>query len=168
MNNNDDKHLNFVLHHYRKGALDTSKALRTVKERSGNQQTPTSRRPVLRRWVGIAASLLCLAAFATALTIFVWDRPKVNDAAHTSSSVEVSMQQSATTVSVPKTFHFDNTPLREVLDELSNYYGIRLVADQEDKRLTGDFEADSLNMTIRLIEEVLDVTISREDNYGRP
>ena len=78
------------------------------------------------------------------------------------------MQPSAATVSVPKTFHFDNTPLREVLDELSNYYGVTLTADQEDKRLTGDFEADSLDMTIRLIEEVLDITISREDNYGRP
>lgn len=164
MNNNDDKHLDFVLRHYRKDTLDTNKALRSVKERGGSQQ----RRPILRRWVGIAASLLCLAAFATALTIFVWDRPKVNDTARPASSAEVNMQPSSATVSVPKTFHFDNTPLREVLDELSNYYGIRLVADQEDKRLTGDFEADSLNMTIRLIEEVLDVTISREDNYGRP
>lgn len=168
MNNDDDKYLDFVLRHYRKDTLDTNKALRTVKERSGSQQTPTSRRPILRRWVGIAASLLCLAAFATALTIFVWDRPKVNDTARPASSAEVNMQPSSATVSVPKTFHFDNTPLREVLDELSNYYGVTLTADQEDKRLTGDFEADSLNMTIRLIEEVLDITISREDNYGRP
>lgn len=164
MNNNDDKHLDFVLRHYRKGVLDTSKALRTVKERGGSQQ----RRPVLWRWTGVAASLLCLVAFAVALSIFVWDRPRGNDAAHTPSSVEVNMQPSATTVGVPKTFHFDNTPLREVLDELSNYYGVTLTADQEDKRLTGDFEADSLNMTIRLIEEVLDVTISREDNHARP
>ena len=163
-NNDDDKHLDFVLRHYREGALDTSMALRSVKERGGSQQ----RRPVLRRWLGIAASLLCLAAFATALTIFVWDRPRGNDAAHPSSSAEVNMQPSSATVSVPKTFHFDNTPLREVLDELSAYYGVRLSADQEGKRLTGDFEADSLNMTIRLIEEVLDVTISRKDTHARP
>ena len=164
MNNDDDKYLDFVLRHYRKGALDTSMALRSVKERGGSQQ----RRPVLWRWAGVAASLLCLAAFATALTIFVWDRPKVNDTARPASSAEVNMQPSSATVSVPKTFHFDNTPLREVLDELSAYYGVRLSADQEDKRLTGDFEADSLNMTIRLIEEVLDITISREDNHARP
>lgn len=164
MNNNDDKHLDFVLRHYRKDTLDTNKALRSVKERGGSQQ----RRPLLWRWVGIAASLLCLAAFATALTIFVWDRPKVNDTARPASSAEVNMQPSSATVSVPKTFHFDNTPLREVLDELSAYYGVRLSADQEGKRLTGDFEADSLDMTIRLIEEVLDVTISRKDTHARP
>lgn len=164
MNNNDDKHLDFVLRHYRKDTLDTNKALRSVKERGGSQQ----RRPVLWRWAGVAASLLCLAAFATALTIFVWDRPKVNDTTRPASSAEVNMQPSATTVSVPKTFHFDNTPLHEVLDELSAYYGVRLSADQEGKRLTGDFEADSLDMTIRLIEEVLDVTISRKDTHARP
>ena len=164
MNNNDDKHLDFVLRHYREGTLDTNKALRSVKERGGSQQ----RRPVLWRWAGVAASLLCLAAFATALTIFVWDRPKVNDTTRPASSAEVNMQPSSATVSMPKTFHFDNTPLREVLDELSAYYGVRLSADQEGKRLTGDFEADSLDMTIRLIEEVLDVTISREDNHARP
>lgn len=164
MNNDDDKYLDFVLRHYRKDTLDTNKALRSVKERGGSQQ----RRPLLWRWAGVAASLLCLAAFATALTIFVWDRPNVNDTVRPASSAEVNMQPSSATVSVPKTFHFDNTPLHEVLDELSAYYGVRLSADQEGKRLTGDFEADSLDMTIRLIEEVLDVTISREDNYGRP
>lgn len=59
-------------------------------------------------------------------------------------------------------FHFAGTPLREVLNDLSAYYGVRLYATKPDKRLTGDIHADSLNSVIQLIEQTLGVDISVE------
>ena len=58
-------------------------------------------------------------------------------------------------------FHFDDTPLPEVLDHLGKWYGVKLKATDTDKHLTGDFAADSLDTIINMIEEVLDVEIMR-------
>lgn len=157
---NDNKNLNFVLHHYRDGALDTQKALREVEMKAGGQPS-ASRRPALRRWVAVAASLLCLVAFAAVLTIYRSHTTRTTDTAAPSPTVVASRQSTDSTAREPNTFHFDNTPLPEVLADLSAYYGVVLVADREDCRLTGYFTADSLDVTIRLIEEVLDVDISQ-------
>ena len=55
--------------------------------------------------------------------------------------------------------HFDNTPLSEVLEELSKLSGTRYTASDERKRLTGDFETDSIPQVIQVIEETLGVQI---------
>ncbi len=55
--------------------------------------------------------------------------------------------------------HFENTPLEEVLDELGQLSGKKYVASDESKRLTGDFETDSIPEVIHVIEETLGVTI---------
>lgn len=59
-------------------------------------------------------------------------------------------------------FHFDNTPLPTVLDDLSTYYNIRLSCPGgESKRLTADFHTDSLSTIIGMIEETLNVNIKQ-------
>lgn len=59
------------------------------------------------------------------------------------------------------TFHFNDTPLPEVLRDLSAYYHVRLTCDDSsDKRLTGDFHTDSLDVIISIINETLDISIS--------
>lgn len=59
------------------------------------------------------------------------------------------------------TFHFNDTPLPEVLRDLSAYYHVRLTCDDGSaKRLTGDFHTDSLDSIISIINETLDVNIS--------
>lgn len=74
-------------------------------------------------------------------------------------------------------FEYENTPLSEVLDELSDYYGVELyqAADGSsgygtetgraypEKCLTGTFGAEDLDQIIGLIEEALGVEI----RYGR-
>ena len=55
--------------------------------------------------------------------------------------------------------HFDNTPLSEVLEELSKLSGMRYTASDESKRLTGDFDVDSIPQVIQVIEETLGVQI---------
>lgn len=59
-------------------------------------------------------------------------------------------------------FHFENTPLKEVLACLSDYYHVQLTSDDPDKRLSGDFDADSIQQITALIEHALNVRIERK------
>ena len=56
-------------------------------------------------------------------------------------------------------FHFQDTALPYVLADLSDYYHVHLTCASTDKRLTGDFDADSLDTIVRLIEKTLDIKI---------
>ena len=58
-------------------------------------------------------------------------------------------------------FHFDDTPLHEVLRDLSACYNVSLICPAADgKRLTADFHADSLRNIVDMIEETLGVEIN--------
>jgi len=59
-------------------------------------------------------------------------------------------------------FHFDDTPLAEVLGTLSRYYHVSLTAPDTSKRLTADFDADSLDDIINLVNQTLNVSITKE------
>lgn len=59
-------------------------------------------------------------------------------------------------------FIFDKTPLNEVLDCLSEYYQVSFAATGLSKQLSGEFNADDLDLIIKLIESALDVTIIRK------
>ena len=56
-------------------------------------------------------------------------------------------------------FYFQDTALPYVLADLSDYYHVHLTCASTDKRLTGDFDADSLDTIVRLIEKTLDIKI---------
>ena len=56
-------------------------------------------------------------------------------------------------------FHFQDTALPYVLADLSDYYQVRLTCANKDKRLTGNFDADSLETIVKLIEKTLDIKI---------
>jgi transmembrane sensor len=59
-------------------------------------------------------------------------------------------------------FHFNDTPLSEVLRDLSAYYHVRLTCeDGSDKHLTGDFHTDSLDTILSIINETLEVKIEK-------
>lgn len=59
-----------------------------------------------------------------------------------------------------RSFRYVDTPLAEVLQELSAHFGRTLTTDQPARRLTGEFEGDELGEIIALIEEALDLTIN--------
>ena len=56
-------------------------------------------------------------------------------------------------------FIFDSTPLKEVLETLSEYYKVSFVANDLDKQLSGEFYTEDLDLIISLIESALDVHI---------
>jgi transmembrane sensor len=57
------------------------------------------------------------------------------------------------------TFVFEDTPLKEVLLTLGNYYGVSFGATDMKKRLSGEFSTEDLDLIIELIESALDVKI---------
>ncbi len=62
-------------------------------------------------------------------------------------------------------FVFHETPLSQVLTTLSDYYRTPLRspdADSADKKLTGEFEVESLDVILHLIETALDVRIYQQ------
>ena len=59
------------------------------------------------------------------------------------------------------TFIFDKTPLKEVLECLSEHYHVSFAATDLSKQLSGEFAAEDLDLIISLIESALDVTIVR-------
>ena len=143
-----DKEQEFVLHYYQPHKLDADQAIKCLNPR------PTRR----LRWVAVAASLLALAVFATVMTFSLspTDRPT----ATTVSKSPAPPAQETKTAAV--TFHFDDTPVNDVLRQLGNYYGVVLSANDTTKHLTGDFCSDDLNHTLRMIEEVLCINIAIE------
>jgi transmembrane sensor len=60
------------------------------------------------------------------------------------------------------TFIFDKTPLKEVLETLSDYYKVSFAATDLDKQLSGEFYAEDLDLIISLIESALDVHIVKK------
>ena len=56
-------------------------------------------------------------------------------------------------------FIFDMTPLKEVLETLSEHYKVSFAATDLDKQLSGEFYAEDLDLIISLIESALDVHI---------
>lgn len=141
-----DRSLEFVLHHYQTGKFDTQKALRKV--------SPTKVIPLWRK-VAVAASftlLLLAGAYAAYTTVFL-SQPEE----------PIKSEQPATTTTVVQTskhFHFDNTPLPDVLKKLGEHYHVTLTANNTDKHLTADFDSDNLEQTIEMIEHVLEVKIT--------
>lgn len=60
-------------------------------------------------------------------------------------------------------FIFDHTPLKDVLNCLSEYYHVSFAATDLSKELSGEFNTDNLDLIIELIESALDVTIIRKN-----
>jgi ferric-dicitrate binding protein FerR (iron transport regulator) len=58
------------------------------------------------------------------------------------------------------TFVYEDTPIPVVLDELSAYFGVRLMASDPSKRLSAEFDADRLEDILALIEQTLEITIT--------
>ena len=148
-----NKDLDFVVHHYQEDAFDTKAAFEKVSRLANKQHHKPSS---LRRWLAIAASLLCIFALAAIITWQVSKpaEPKVQ------SPIEVEATGNGTHVTA--SIHFDDTPLPDVLNELGAYYGVTLTASDSTRHLTGDFSGETLDDILNIIEEVLNVEIKKQ------
>lgn len=145
MNNFDDKDLEFVVRHYRKGHLDTNKAWRSFMARSGRTHVSTFRR------TGIAAAITLFLGISAALA-FNWDH--IFPTEHVSPLIEVRSD-----VVILK---YDNEPIGNVLKELSAHYGKDLRTSDPTRRISGEMEATSLDEIVDILESTLNINITVE------
>lgn len=61
-----------------------------------------------------------------------------------------------------KKFVYKNTPLSEVLKDLSEHFHVKLTCVSTGKTLTAEFDTDNLDEIISMIEKTLDVKIRKE------
>lgn len=152
----EDKELDFVLQHYEEKRFSPEEAMNKF-----GAKRPARRIP-LRRIVAVAASLLCLVVMAAVaswqLGVFGSAKPAVERSSPVNT--EINIPASADSNPAPN-FHFDDTPLPEVLSEIGQYYGVQLQANDTTHHLTGDFTGEQLDDIVASIEEVLGVNISR-------
>ena len=147
----------FVLSHYTPGHFDSLQARRRLQ-----QQHPELCNQRQWHWHRIAAAAAAVTIFVTAYALLSNPWSSENQPVTTSDvPVKVAKVQ-------PHSFHFDHTPLSEVLRQLEQVYGVSLVASdtlnpttRQPLRLTADFEADSLSALLPLIEEALGVTLQQ-------
>lgn len=59
-------------------------------------------------------------------------------------------------------FHFDHTPLPQVLRTLSTYYGLTFTANDTTRQLTGDFDARDRETVVSIIEQTLNINIKQQ------
>lgn len=146
----NDKELDFVLQHYEENRFDPDKAIRRIQPAGPRRRY---------RWIAVAASVLCLTVMAAT---WVWQTawPSASPA----DVPAVTAVATPDTVQVSGSFHFDATPLPEVLRALGHHYGVQLAASDTTRCLTGDFSGETLGEILAMIENVLDVTISQNGN----
>ena len=153
-----NKEHQFVLHHYEPGRFDTRRALEKL--HATQHPTPITHHPTwLRVAAAIAAVVVFVGAYALLSTPHMADGPSPLGRSGGVSSVSSSAEA----------FHFDRTPVSQVLRRLEDAYGVTLVASDtldsatgQPLMLTADFTPDSLSRLLPLIEQALNITIKRE------
>ena len=149
MKNNLDQDLDFVLKHYEENKFDTGDAISKFHAKTGT----THRILIGRRWWAAAA-----AVFAAAFVLFAGGYGIYSLV----QKGQVPVAQTSESHTAPHIFVFDNTPLADVLEELSGYYGRKLTAPASDKCLSATFPEDSLGVIVAAIETALEIDITIE------
>lgn len=149
MNHWDDNDLAFVAGCYDKGRFDTRNAIARFHE--------TDSKAAHRRWwmAAAAAAASVVVLFAAGYGIRTWIRAAQEPAPVEQPAVT---QEAAGT----HTFVYDNTPVDQVLAELSAYYGCTLTTPPTDKRLTGTFPDGDVKLIVSAIESALGIEITIE------
>ncbi len=150
----------FVLSHYQHGKLDAQQALQNVKERlqqEEHHQQKARTAPLWQRLRHVAAAVVLVLVMVSAYAIY---RSSAN---HQSSTPSTPQPTAITQSAQPKSFHFDDTPINQVLAELDAYYDLQLSASDTTKHLSGDFEAESPEMLIDMIEQTLGIEVKRSE-----
>lgn len=154
----NDNELDFVLHHYRQGSLDTRRAWQRFLAKRGLQPARSFRR------IAVAASVTFAIGIAVAAGLIGYrhyyipqgTKPK---AVPTDSAYNTNEEHGADTTTV---FHYDNTPINSVLNELSRHYGVKLSTNDTTKSVSGEIEAASADDAIDIIEATMNIKISKK------
>lgn len=167
---NDDE-LQFVVHHYEEGALDTDRAWKrfrqhtggSARESGGGRSISMSHRRLSMATRRIAASVSIALIVSGSIACGLWYAARQTPTADAPDAPQ-------TTVATPYRYllpqgesvvlKYEDAPIDDVLSELSSYYGRTLVLQgSSDRSISGEIEATSLEEVVEILEATLDVEI---------
>ena len=148
-----DKELDFVAKHYEDGRFDPENAIRRFHARTGKKHQNT---PHHRLWAAAAA------IFAAVFVLFAGGYGVYSVIHNTTATSRPSEPVRQTEPPSAHIFVFENTPLSNVLEELSSYYNCSLTASNADICLSASFPDDDLENIVSAIETALDIDITIE------
>lgn len=147
----NEKELAFVAQHYKEGHLDAVSAWENVIKRESNNT---------RRWA-VAAMAALVVTFSMAIGWYGhqhWIVPEAKSSA-TDTVINSTEKVAADCLRV---YHYNDTPINEVLRDVSAYYQVELVANDSTKHISGEFEASSLQEVIAILESTVQVKITQK------
>lgn len=164
---NDDE-LQFVARHYEENALDSDRAWRRLRQRTGSKHRRTfalagAGWSTSARRTAAAASILLIVGASVACGIwYVRQQAATPDVPAPTATAPTAPYRYITPKAESIVLKYDNAPIDDVLRELSSYYGRQLVLLGETTRsrcISGEIEATSLEEVVEILEATLDVKI---------
>lgn len=158
----NEKELEFVSRHYKKGRLNTDKAWGRLR---GSRTTSPLQLAGLRReteqergYKAIAASVAIVLGLSVALaynwsTIFPSTEQEVVDK-HAPAMPIIEAKDSCVVLK------YDNEPIGKILGELSGYYHCNVSTEDSTRCVTGELEATSLNEVVDILQTTLNIKIT--------
>lgn len=153
MNNINDDELRFVARHYKTSSLDTRRAWHRFKKLRGTSRLGG------RRKMAVAASVTLAVGIAVAAGIIGYNNyvlPQKPKPQYVVVDTTICEYEECDTADV---FHFDHTPINQVLDCLSCHYHKQLSVDDTTKSVSGEIEATKVEDAIEVLETTLGVKI---------
>ena len=146
--------LEFVAAHYKVDHIDVDAAWHRFKIQTGRYNRRNYRHVV-------AAALGIVVIVAIASSLYLSNRTPQStgsvDVPCGIDSVETHCNESI------KVYKYDNCPINKVLYDVSNYYGVHLVANDSTKYMSGEIEmSSSVDDIIDIIEQTMAITIEKK------
>lgn len=160
MNNKNNEELQFVAKHYKPNCLNTNQAWQRFKERRGIKGWGGKRK------IAVAASITLAIGFAVAAGIigyhnYMLPQKPIQNKILADSAIAITSYEHEE-CDTTEVFRFDNTPINQVLNELSRHYNTKLTTNDTTKSVSGEIEAANVEDAIEVLETTLGVRIERK------
>ncbi|MBQ0047091.1 MAG: hypothetical protein KBT33_06210 [Prevotellaceae bacterium] len=149
---NYDKELQFVVEHYKDGAMNENAAWEQLKSRRVKSRSNNFRK------YAVAASAVLVCGMAVACSVWMMEFAGWNK----KSDVQQDSAVVSEMVDGTKVFHYDKTPINIVLDDMALYYGVTLIASDTTKCVSGEIEASEVEEVIDVLETSLSIEICQK------
>lgn len=177
MKETNDDELQFVVHHYEEGALDTDRAWKRFRQHTGGSARESGgvrRLSLPMRRIAASVSIALIVGGSIACGLWYVRQQTATEATETTATTVATSYRYLQPRAESIVLKYDSAPIGDVLSELSSYYHCELtlqatpsLADSgssengttTDRRISGEIEATSLEEVIEILEATLDVEI---------
>ena len=145
----EDKNVDFVAKHYRKGAFSAEKALHRMGFAVRNRWKP----------LRIAASVAAVVAVTAVASVIIHNEYAAKEQP---SDIVIERPAASGDVKIVRSIDFDDVPLPVVVEEIRKVYGVEVTGLPEEAgsyRLTLHYEGNVKDL-IATINEILDTKLS--------